>query len=195
MAKYKIIAIIGEAGSGKDTVLQKVVYEAGPAPASILHVPVSCTTRPRRDYEKDGKDYYFLTNEEFAEAVLQNQFLEVSEFNNWFYGTLKSHLNEDKINICVLNPQGIESMLLHSDIELKVFYLDVPGKIRIIRQLQREDNPDIPEIYRRYIADDEDFAFLEFEHEVLHNSNSVEFEESWRRILSFARNWANIDKE
>lgn len=190
---YKMIAIIGEAGSGKDTLMNKVIYEAGPAPASIFHTLTSCTTRSPRDYEKEGKDYYFLDNETFAAYVLENQFLEVSEFNNWFYGTLKSELSEDKINIAVLNPQGIENLLLHNDIDLKVFYLDVKGKTRIIRQLQREEDPDIPEIYRRYIADDEDFGYLPFEYETLKNENNVDFENSWRRVLEFARAWTAKD--
>lgn len=191
---YKVIGIIGEAGSGKDTIMNKVVYEAGPAPTSIFHVPISCTTRPPRDYEKNGKDYFFLTNEDFAGYVLENNFLEVSEFNGWFYGTLKSQLSEEKINIAVLNPQGVESMLLHNDIKLKIFYLDVPGKIRLIRQLQREEDPDISEIYRRYMADDEDFFDLPFKHERLPNKNNVDLEYSVNRILSFARTWTENDK-
>ena len=191
---YKIIAIIGEAGSGKDTLMNKVIYEAGAAPVSIFHTLISCTTRPPRDYEKDGVNYYFLTNEEFAARVLKNDFLEVSEFNNWFYGTAKSELDQNKINIAVLNPEGIENILLHNDIQLKVFYLDVKGKTRLIRQLQREENPDIPEIYRRYMADDEDFNYLPFEYETLKNENNVDFEKSWRRILEFARDWTVKDK-
>ena len=191
---YKIIAIIGEAGSGKDTIMNKVIYEAGAAPASIFHTIVSCTTRPPRDYEKNGINYHFLTNEEFAARVLKNDFLEVSEFNDWFYGTSKSELDPNRINIAVLNPEGIENILLHDDIQLKVFYLDVKGKTRLIRQLQREENPDIPEIYRRYIADDEDFSYLPFEYETLKNENSVDFEKSWRRILEFARDWTAKDK-
>ena len=191
---YKIIAIIGEAGSGKDTLMNKVIYEAGAAPVSIFHTLISCTTRPPRDYEKDGVNYYFLTNEEFAARVLKNDFLEVSEFNNWFYGTAKSELDQNKINIAVLNPEGIENILLHDDIQLKVFYLDVKGKTRLIRQLQREENPDIPEIYRRYMADDEDFNYLPFEYETLKNENNVDFEKSWMRVLEFARNWTANDK-
>ena len=192
---YKMIAIIGAAGSGKDTIMNKVVNEAGQKPASIFNTLVSCTTRPPRDCEQDGKDYYFITKEQFTEQLLKNNFLEVSEFNGWFYGTLKDELKKDKINIAVLNPQGIESMLLHKDIQLKVFYLDVPGKIRLIRQLQREKNPDIPEIYRRYMADDEDFGCLEFKYEKLPNANSADFEYSWNRILAYARSWAKNDNK
>lgn len=191
---YKIIAIIGEAGSGKDTLMNKVIYEAGTAPASIFHTIVSCTTRPPRDYEKNGINYYFLTNEEFAARVLRNDFLEVSEFNDWFYGTSKSELDPNRINIAVLNPEGVENILLHDDIQLKVFYLDVPGKIRLIRQLQREENPNIPEIYRRYIADDEDFNHLPFEYESLPNKDNHDFEYSVERILEFAKNWTAKDK-
>lgn len=191
---YKIIAIIGEAGSGKDTLMNKVIYEAGAAPASIFHTIVSCTTRPPRDYEKNGINYYFLTNEEFAARVLKNDFLEVSEFNDWFYGTSKSELDPNRINIAVLNPEGVENILLHNDIQLKVFYLDVPGKIRLIRQLQREENPDIPEIYRRYMADDEDFNYLPFEYESLPNKDNYDFKYSVERILEFARNWTANDK-
>jgi guanylate kinase len=191
---YKIIAIIGEAGSGKDTLMNKVIYEAGAVPVSIFHTLISCTTRPPRDYEKNGVNYHFLTNEEFAARVLKNDFLEVSEFNNWFYGTAKSELDPNKINIAVLNPEGIENILLHDDIQLKVFYLDVKGKTRLIRQLQREENPDIPEIYRRYMADDEDFNYLPFEYETLKNENNIDFEKSWMRVLEFARNWTANDK-
>ena len=191
---YKIIAIIGEAGSGKDTLMNKVIYEAGAVPVSIFHTLISCTTRPPRDYEKNGVNYHFLTNEEFAARVLKNDFLEVSEFNNWFYGTAKSELDPNKINIAVLNPEGVENILLHNDIQLKVFYLDVPGKIRLIRQLQREENPDIPEIYRRYMADDEDFNYLPFEYESLPNKDNYDFKYSVERILEFARNWTANDK-
>lgn len=190
---YKMIALIGEAGSGKDTVMKKVIYEAGALPVSIFHTLTSCTTRPPRDYEKQGIDYYFLTNEEFTKHVLNNDFLEVSEFNNWFYGTLKSELDPNKINIAVLNPQGIESLLLHKDIQLKVFYLEVKGKTRIIRQLQREEDPDISEIYRRYLADDEDFYNLPFGYETLKNENNVDFDRNWSRILNYARAWTAQD--
>ena len=190
---YKMIAIIGGAGAGKDTVLNKVIYEAGPAPASVLASTISCTTRPPRDYEKDGVDYHFLDNETFAGYVLENKFVEVAEFNGWFYGTLKDDLKKDKINIAVLNPAGVENVLRHNDINLKVFYLDVPGRIRIIRQLQREKDPDIPEVLRRYLADDEDFYNLPFNHIILKNENQQDFDVAWQSILNFARNWAKED--
>ena len=58
---YKIVALIGEAGSGKDTILRELI-KACPD----LHEIVSCTTRPMREGEKDGINYYYYTNNEFA---------------------------------------------------------------------------------------------------------------------------------
>ena len=52
---YKIIAIIGEAGSGKDTIMRRVL-EAAPH----LHEIVSCTTRPPRAGEIDGVNHHFM---------------------------------------------------------------------------------------------------------------------------------------
>lgn len=75
MKKFKIIALYGKSGSGKDTI-QKWVVSHMPE----IHGIISCTTRPKRDYEIEGKDYYFLTNEQFAEKVLDGSMLEATEF-------------------------------------------------------------------------------------------------------------------
>lgn len=190
MSKYKLIVIIGEAGAGKDTLLKKVVYGAGAAPTSIFHTLVSCTTRPRRSNEVENIDYHFITQEEFTKHFLNGDFLEATEFNYWFYGTLKSELKPNKINIAVLNPAGVESILLHDDIKMKVFYVTAPGKIRLIRQLQREEDPDIPEIYRRYLADDEDFNDLSFEYYPLTNCDEADLYYNTKIISALAYNWA-----
>ena len=80
--KYKILALIGESGAGKDTIMQEVIH-------SGLHLAeiVSCTTRPPREGEIDGKNYHFLSNSAFLHKLKQGEMLETSKFNNWFYGT------------------------------------------------------------------------------------------------------------
>ena len=161
---FKMIAIIGQAGSGKDTIL-RAVCEKNPE----LNKIVSCTTRPMRDNEEDGVDYHFYTVDQFTEEVLNDKMLEASCFNNWFYGTSLDSLLKDKVNIGVYNPEGIESLMLHKDIELYVFLIEASDKVRLIRQLNREKNPDIEEIFRRYKTDRADFADLPFHHNVLEN--------------------------
>lgn len=190
--KKEVIAIIGKAGSGKDTILQEVLKRA-PQVAKEEYPDVnctefqeiiSCTTRPKRECEVNGVNYYFFTDEEFAEKVVNDEFAEVSNFNNWWYGTLIENLSAEKRNIGVFNPEGIHSLLEHPQINLMaVYYIDVSDKTRLMRQLSREHSPNVKEIIRRYGTDEEDFKpyHLDFNYTTLHNEeekdlmNCVEF--------------------
>ncbi len=73
----KIIALFGPSSSGKDTLAKYIV-----ANVPNTHEIISCTTRPMRDYEKEGIDYYFLTNEEFTNKVLDGSMLEATNFRD-----------------------------------------------------------------------------------------------------------------
>ncbi len=74
--KIKIIALFGQSASGKDT-LAKILAKQD----NVFEI-VSCTTRPMRDYEKDGVDYYFLTTEDFTKKVLNGSMLEATSFRD-----------------------------------------------------------------------------------------------------------------
>lgn len=168
---YKIIAICGKAGSGKDTILQRVV-----AACPQLHEIVSCTTRPMREGEADGINYFYLTGEQFGEKVLRGEMLEATCFNDWFYGTSYDSLRSDCVNIAVLNPEGIDSIAVHKNIEMVVFYVEAKDKTRLLRQLNRETDPDVYEIIRRFRADELDFEDLDFHHNVLINETKEDLD-------------------
>lgn len=155
--KFKIVALIGKAGSGKDTLLQEILKNN-----DGFHEIISCTTRPPREGEKDGFAYKFLTDEEFAARVIAGEMIEAAIFRDWAYGTSYDSLDEDKINIGVFNPTGIETMKWNKNISLQVFYITCSDKQRLIRQLNREQEPDIDELFRRYQTDREDFFDLDF---------------------------------
>ena len=87
--------------------------------------------------------------------------LEATEFNDWYYGTDRESLTIDKINIGVFNPEGVRCLQEDDNIELYVFYVRAAGKQRLLRQLNREENPDVDEIIRRYKTDTQDFSYLE----------------------------------
>lgn len=161
---YKILAIIGEAGSGKDTLMQEVL-KLNPN----LHEIVSCTTRPPREGEIDGVNYHFLSGEEFGQKVINGEMLEASCFNDWFYGTGFESLRSDCVNIGVFNPEGIDSLMVHKNIQLVVYYITAKDKTRLLRQLNREENPDVDEIIRRFKTDKEDFFDLDFHYNELLN--------------------------
>lgn len=158
--KYQVLALIGKAGAGKDTI-QNVTCEAHP---DIFHKIISHTTRPPRDNEIDGKDYYFIDIPDFTRRVLNCDMLEATEFRGWFYGTSMESLDENKINIGVFNPAGVNAILETPGIDVEVIYIDAPDKIRLLRYLNRSENPDCAEMCRRYYTDENDFADLDFEY-------------------------------
>ena len=113
--------------------------------------------------EIDGVDYNFLPSNLSPLSIVSNkQYIEVNYFNNWFYGTPLDSLKEDKINIIIKSPSGIEQLMeISSDLlDVKIYYVYQPSKVRLINQLNREDKPDCSEICRRFLADEQDFLIL-----------------------------------
>ena len=154
--KY-IIALIGKAGAGKDTIATELIKQN-----PDWNMIVSCTTRPRREGEIDGVNYYYLTNEEFAQKILNGDMLEATFFNNWHYGTMASSLREG-VNVGVFNPEGYDCLteICSKNIRVIGFYVKADDKTRLLRQLNRETSPDVHEIIRRFTADEEDFADID----------------------------------
>lgn len=157
MERYKLIAIIGEAGSGKDS-LARALADVLEKEGLKVHEVVSYTTRPPRDYETDGIDYHFVDPQEFVKLIFEEKILEAAEFNDWVYGTCINDLDPEAINIEVLNPEGVESMSADARINMCIIQCVCDEKTRLIRQLEREEDPDIDEIIRRLGADRMDFA-------------------------------------
>ena len=179
--KNKLIALIGKSGSGKDTILQQLDINDN------VHSIVSCTTRPMRQGEIPDYSYHFLTPELFNEYDRSGQLLESTYFKGWHYGTPKYEIKKDKINVGVFNPAGIHSLLKQPDIDLTVYYITASDKTRLLRQLNREDNPDVEEIIRRYGTDQNDFSHINFEYTELRNESSGDIYEAAEYILSKAQ--------
>lgn len=152
--KYQVIAIMGKSASGKDTVAKETVKRN----PDLFHFVVSSTTRPMREGEVHGEDYYFCSIETFTRKVLNGEMLEATEFRDWFYGTAIEALNPNKINICVLNPAGISALLEDPRLNVEIVQVLAEDKTRLMRSLQREKHPDCAEICRRFFADEKDFA-------------------------------------
>ena len=177
---YKIIALIGEAGCGKDTILKEVLAAA---PTTFNEI-ISCTTRPPREGEVDGVNYFFIDAEEFAYKVLNYEMIEATSFNDWFYGTSYDALRSDVPNIGVFNPDGIRALQGRPDIDLTVYKVVCKDKTRLLRQLNRENDPNVDEIVRRYKTDKDDFFDLEFEYTELPNEAFVNLEDAVKQIVS-----------
>ena len=74
------VILVGKAAAGKDH-MRKILSGRG------FQYGISYTTRPPRESEIDGKDYFFLTDENFKTKINQGYWYEWIEFNGWYYGT------------------------------------------------------------------------------------------------------------
>lgn len=188
MDKILIYAIAGPAGAGKDTIINHLLTNY----PSTFHKIVSCTTRPPRDYEIEGEDYHFLTEDQFIDEIESGNMVEWCSFNNWYYGTRFSDLacSEGIINIGAFNPTGVKTLKQfdNSIIDTKVYYVAAPDKMRLIRQLNREKNPDIEEILRRYQTDKKDFH--NFNYDIILNNNGSYTLGVLTEIIATQARWA-----
>ncbi|MEA2105860.1 MAG: guanylate kinase [Bacteroidota bacterium] len=84
----KLFIFSAPSGSGKTTIVKKLLDD------NIgLEFSISATNRPKRENEIPGKDYYFLSTDDFKQKIEKDEFIEWEEvYNNRFYGTLKSEL-------------------------------------------------------------------------------------------------------
>ena len=101
-----LIIISAPSGAGKTTIVRHLL-ENEPS----LSFSISATTRPLRGCEKEGVDYYFLSQSEFKQKIENNAFVEWQEvYNGCFYGTLKSELervwNDGKCVLFDVDPKG-----------------------------------------------------------------------------------------
>ena len=174
MNKIKIVGLVGKAGAGKDCILRHLM-ERRPD----LHEIVSCTSRPPREGEINGVNYYFHTKEEFLNKIVNKEMLEHALFRDWYYGTSLDGIDPNKTNVGVFNLEGINNLLANPNIELQVFYIWADDKTRLLRQLSREENPDVKEIIRRFGTDETDFErfshIIESEHchKIINNAFSL----------------------
>ena len=140
------IAIVGCAASGKDHLRQRY-QDRG------FVFGISCTTRPPRDGEVHGKDYYYLTNEEFDDGIKNGLFVEYQEFNGWKYGLMKPEF--ERCDVMILNAEAVDLLEPEYRNRLFVIYINIDEDIRRKRLALRNDKDD--SIERRILADNEQF--------------------------------------
>lgn len=168
MNKIKILALMGEAGAGKDTILQEIINQH-----PEFYEIISCTSRPPREKEINHINYHFLSREEFEQKIKNKEMLEHTEFNDWYYGTGLNSIDNRYINVGVFNPTGVRSLIADPRVDVVVVRICASDKTRLLRQLNREGNPNVDEIIRRWHTDNEDFSGLDFHYIAVNNDNDI----------------------
>jgi guanylate kinase len=85
--KGKLLVFSAPSGSGKTTIVKKILKLY-----PDLGFSISATTRKKRETETNGAEYFFITEEEFKEKIKAGAFIEWEKFYDYYYGTLKSHI-------------------------------------------------------------------------------------------------------
>ena len=149
-----LYCILGDSGSGKDTVVSKVL-----ARDVRIHPVVQYTTRPRRPGEKNGREYFFV-NLESEKDLKQYNPVEIRKYtvaggDIWYYFTaedsLKNISKEDYIMPC--SPSQFSSIYNKYKGDVFPIILTVPDIDRLIRLVTRDKTQNVKELCRRFSED------------------------------------------
>jgi guanylate kinase len=141
-----VFVVTGPSGAGKGTLIQELVERI-----PVLEIAVSATTRPQRPGEVDGREYWFLSDEEFERRVQAGEFLEhVPYVSGRRYGTLRSEIDRilEDGRICVLELELEGALAVQREVPASVTVFiaaDVPELERRLRERATESTGEIGE--------------------------------------------------
>ncbi len=141
----------GPSGAGKNVVINRTLQEI-----TDLAYAVSYTTRPRREDEEEGIDYFYISRQEFQELLTQGDILEHVEYMDDLYGTSISHINylfkqgaDVILNIDVTGANTLRTTAAALDFPLVYIFLTTASLDTLRDRLQRRGTEDQQTINRR----------------------------------------------
>lgn len=153
---------MGKSASGKNSIYKGLVSSC-----AYLKEIVPYTTRPMRSGEVDGKDYYFITDDDIEEYKRVGKLIEARVYDTvmgkWTYATIDDGqivFDKDSITIGTLEAY-VKLRDYYGKENIVPIYIDLNSKLRLVRAMRREacqENPDYKELCRRFLADEEDFS-------------------------------------
>jgi len=163
-ASRRVFVITGPSGAGKGTLIRALVTRL-----PELEVAISATTRPQRPGEENGREYWFLDEDEFVERVAEGAFLEhVQYVSGKRYGTLRSEMERiaDHGRVCVLELELEGAERVHAEVDgaVTIFIAaDVPELERRLKERATESTGEIGErieLARRQLEQAHRFRYM-----------------------------------
>lgn len=160
----RIYYLLGKSATGKDT-LYKEILKRRPK----LRTVTMYTTRPIREGETDGVEYFFTGREELERQLASGKVIESRTYQTiagpWTYYTVDDgqfDVADDESCLMIGTLESYEKMCAYFEAGKMVpVYIEVPDGIRLLRAVKREENqkkPNYQEVCRRYLADEKDFS-------------------------------------
>lgn len=157
--KPTLVALVGKSATGK-TFWADRLYNSFDFPGTRDKL-ISYTTRPPRVNESDGQDYHFVSWSEFEDMRSKGEFLETTNYKDWWYGH-KKYTSHAEYVIGIFDPSGIKNVIHnhHNDFsDIIVVYLEAGLFTRLRRMYEREGKWQ-KEYFRRIFADFKNFHVL-----------------------------------
>lgn len=149
MKEGNLVVISGPSGAGKGSISSRILKEM-----DNIEFSTSMTTRKPRSGEEDGKDYYFVTREEFQDAIAKGDFIEYAEVFGNYYGTPKkeveSRLKEGKNILLDIDVQGALNVMKSFPEGLFIFVL--PPSLEELRHRIVHRGKDEPDVIERRLG-------------------------------------------
>lgn len=160
----RIYYLLGKSATGKDT-LYKEILKRRPK----LRTVTMYTTRPIREGETDGVEYFFTDREELERQLASGKVIESRTYQTiagpWTYYTVDDgqfDVADDESCLMIGTLESYEKMCAYFEAGKMVpVYIEVPDGIRLLRAVKREENQkklNYREVCRRYLADEKDFS-------------------------------------
>ena len=188
MPKGKAIIFSAPSGSGKTTIV-KYLLSINPS----LEFSISATSRQKRGTETEGKDYYFLTSEDFENKISNNEFIEWEEvYKGNFYGTLKSEMqriwdNGHHVIFDVDVIGGLNLKKYFGEHALSIF-VKIPDLSTLEKRLRERATESEDKIRQRLEKADHEIRFADKFDIILENNN---LEETLQRARSIVDSFIN----
>ena len=136
-----VVVLSSPSGAGKTTLVKKIAQE------NNFKISISYTTRKSRTNEANGKDYFFISEEEFKSLIKNKEFLEYAKVFENYYGSSKSqvfeNLNKGENVIFDIDWQGTEQIKkLKLNYKLVTFFILPPSKSELFNRLKNRDMKD-----------------------------------------------------
>lgn len=184
--KGKIIVFTAPSGAGKTTIVREMLKRF-----DNLAFSVSATTRKPREGEKDGVHYYYLTEEEFATRVDNNEFVEYEEvYAGTNYGTLKSELvrlwNDRKHVLFDIDVKGALAIKKLYGNEALTIFVKPPSLEELENRLTSRATDDSESIKKRVAKFSKEMNFIDrFDIQLVNDQLSVALDEAEQLLKDF----------
>ncbi len=138
--KGELFILSSPAGGGKTTISEILIKEI-----PKLKRVITCTTRKPRPNERDGEDYYFLSNREFEDRIKRGEFLEYAVVHGNYYGTPKKEVEEELKKgydlLLVIDVQGMRQIKRNKKDAITIFLLP-PSLGELRKRMEKRGDPE-----------------------------------------------------